>query len=104
MAFNARLSPLRRPRGGYKPNLAFYEALGPAGMEALRRTVASIPAGLLALGDAKRGDVDNTMRLYARALSTSMASTLSRPAPTSGVTRWRLSPGRSVACSCSAAR
>jgi orotidine-5'-phosphate decarboxylase len=53
---------------GYKPNLAFYEALGPPGMEALRRTVASIPAGLLAMGDAKRGDVDNTMRLYARAL------------------------------------
>jgi orotidine-5'-phosphate decarboxylase len=52
----------------YKPNLAFYEALGPAGMEALRRTVELIPPGVLVLGDAKRGDIDNTMRLYAKAL------------------------------------
>ncbi len=52
----------------YKPNLAFYEALGPAGLEALRQTVAMIPPGLVALADAKRGDVENTMRLYARAL------------------------------------
>jgi orotidine-5'-phosphate decarboxylase len=53
---------------GYKPNLAFYEALGPAGMQALRRTVELIPPGTLVVGDAKRGDIDNTMRLYARAL------------------------------------
>src|SRR5439155_5694231 len=52
----------------YKPNLAFYEALGPAGLEALRQTVEMIPRGIVALGDAKRGDIDNTMRLYARAL------------------------------------
>ena len=52
----------------YKPNLAFYEALGPAGMEALQRTVALIPDGVVALGDAKRGDIGNTMRLYAQAL------------------------------------
>ena len=52
----------------YKPNLAFYEALGPAGMDALLRTVELIPPGVLLLGDAKRGDVDNTMRMYARAL------------------------------------
>ena len=52
----------------YKPNLAFYEALGPAGLEALQRTLALVPPGLLTLGDAKRGDIGNTMRLYARAL------------------------------------
>ena len=52
----------------YKPNLAFYEALGPAGLEALQRTLELIPPGVLTLGDAKRGDIDNTMRLYAQAL------------------------------------
>jgi orotidine-5'-phosphate decarboxylase len=52
----------------YKPNLAFYEALGPIGLEALRRTLELVPSGIVTLGDAKRGDIDNTMRLYARAL------------------------------------
>ena len=52
----------------YKPNLAFYEALGPAGLEALRQTLALIPPGIISLGDAKRGDIGKTMRLYAQAL------------------------------------
>lgn len=52
----------------YKPNLAFYEALGPAGLEALQRTLALIPPEIPVIGDAKRGDIDNTMRLYAKAL------------------------------------
>jgi orotidine-5'-phosphate decarboxylase len=52
----------------YKPNLAFYEALGPAGLEALRQTLRAIPPGIVVVGDAKRGDIANTMRLYARAL------------------------------------
>lgn len=52
----------------YKPNLAFYEALGPEGLEALRQTLALIPSDIPTIGDAKRGDIDNTMRLYAKAL------------------------------------
>ncbi|HEX2515959.1 MAG TPA: orotidine-5'-phosphate decarboxylase [Chloroflexota bacterium] len=52
----------------YKPNLAFYEALGPAGLETLRQTVRLVPPGVLTIGDAKRGDIANTMRLYAKAL------------------------------------
>jgi orotidine-5'-phosphate decarboxylase len=52
----------------FKPNLAFYEALGPGGLDVLRRTVAAIPAALPVIGDAKRGDIDNTMRRYATAL------------------------------------
>ena len=52
----------------YKPNLAFYEALGPAGMEALLRTRDLIPPDVPVIGDAKRGDIDNTMRRYATAL------------------------------------
>lgn len=52
----------------YKPNLAFYEAMGPAGLETLRQTLALVPDGIITLGDAKRGDIDNTMRMYAQAL------------------------------------
>lgn len=52
----------------YKPNLAFYEALGSAGWLTLRRTIAAIPADIPVIGDAKRGDVASTSEAYARAL------------------------------------
>jgi orotidine-5'-phosphate decarboxylase len=52
----------------YKPNVAFYEALGATGMEALRETLRIIPPHIPVLGDAKRGDVGNTARAYAQAL------------------------------------
>ena len=52
----------------YKPNLAFYEALGAAGLEALRQTLALIPREIPVIGDAKRGDVGHTAGAYARAL------------------------------------
>jgi orotidine-5'-phosphate decarboxylase len=51
----------------YKPNFAFYEALGPAGMDVLQRLVAAIPRDIPVIGDAKRSDIGNTARLYARA-------------------------------------
>jgi len=52
----------------YKPNLAFYEALGEKGYAALRETLAAIPADIPVIGDAKRGDIGNTAKAYARAL------------------------------------
>jgi orotidine-5'-phosphate decarboxylase len=52
----------------YKPNLAFYEALGTAGLTILEKTVAYIPGDIPVIGDAKRGDIGNTARAYARAL------------------------------------
>jgi len=52
----------------YKPNLAFYEALGAYGLDALARTVKAVPAGIQVIGDAKRGDIGHTARAYARAL------------------------------------
>ena len=52
----------------YKPNLAFYEALGSEGLRLLEDTVASVPDGVPTIGDAKRGDIANTARLYAEAL------------------------------------
>lgn len=51
----------------YKPNIAFYEALGAAGMEALRQTLALIPSHIPVLLDAKRGDIGSTAEAYARA-------------------------------------
>ena len=51
----------------YKPNIAFYEALGQAGMALLRATIAAIPPHIPVLLDAKRGDVGSTAAAYARA-------------------------------------
>jgi orotidine-5'-phosphate decarboxylase len=52
----------------YKPNLAYYEALGIEGMRALEMTLAHIPQGIPVIGDAKRGDIDSSSRAYAKAL------------------------------------
>jgi orotidine-5'-phosphate decarboxylase len=52
----------------YKPNLAFYEALGNEGPDALKRTVDYIPDDILVIGDAKRGDIGNTARAYAKTI------------------------------------
>lgn len=51
----------------YKPNIAFYEAFGAIGMEALRQTLALIPPHIPVLLDAKRGDIGSTAEAYARA-------------------------------------
>jgi orotidine-5'-phosphate decarboxylase len=53
----------------YKPNVAFYEALGQErGYAALRQTLAAIPPHVITLCDAKRGDVTNTASAYAKAI------------------------------------
>ena len=52
----------------YKPNLAFYEALGQEGWEGLRRTLATIPNDIPVIADAKRGDIGSTSAAYAQAL------------------------------------
>jgi orotidine-5'-phosphate decarboxylase len=52
----------------YKPNLAFYEALGNTGIEALRQTVRYIPEDIAIIADAKRADIGNTSKAYAQAV------------------------------------
>ena len=52
----------------YKPQFAFYEAMGQEGTEALRRTIKYIPDDIVIIGDAKRGDIGNTSKAYARAI------------------------------------
>lgn len=52
----------------YKPNIAFYEALGTGGWLSLEKTVQYIrkkDPGIFLIADAKRGDIGNTSRKYA---------------------------------------
>jgi uridine monophosphate synthetase len=51
----------------YKPNAAFFEALGSEGWRALEKVVAAIPDGTPVILDAKRGDIPSTARAYATA-------------------------------------
>jgi orotidine-5'-phosphate decarboxylase len=52
----------------YKPNLAFFEALGGDGVALLRATLDAIPDDIPVLADAKRGDIGSTAEAYARAI------------------------------------
>ena len=55
----------------YKPNIAFYEAHGSAGIVALERTLAHIrerAPDVVVIADAKRGDMASTNVQYSRAL------------------------------------
>jgi orotidine-5'-phosphate decarboxylase len=52
----------------YKPNLAFYEALGTEGLTILEKTIKHVPDDIPVIADAKRGDIGNTARAYAKAL------------------------------------
>ena len=51
-----------------KPNLAFFEAFGSAGLAALERVRANVPADLPFIADAKRGDIGSTAARHAVAL------------------------------------
>lgn len=50
----------------YKPNIAFYEALGARGWLSLQKTIDYIGQKHFTIADAKRGDIGNTSRLYAQ--------------------------------------
>lgn len=56
----------------YKPNIAFYESMGPRGWESLQKTLDYIPNNIFTIADAKRGDIGNTSSLYGRAFFQSM--------------------------------
>jgi orotidine-5'-phosphate decarboxylase len=60
---------LRGTRGiaaAYKPNSAFFEALGGAGFDGLAHVRAEVRAPALGVLDAKRGDIGSTARMYAK--------------------------------------
>ncbi|MFP4470480.1 MAG: orotidine-5'-phosphate decarboxylase [Bacteroidales bacterium] len=54
----------------YKPNLAFYESSGSKGWQSLEKTMAYLDKfrdEIFTIADAKRGDIGNTSKMYARA-------------------------------------
>ena len=54
----------------YKPNIAFYESRGVEGWKSLEKTVAYIKEkypNVFLIADAKRGDIGNTSKMYAKA-------------------------------------
>lgn len=52
----------------FKFNFAFFEALGERGWRYLHELRQMVPADCLKIADAKRGDIGNSARLYARAV------------------------------------
>lgn len=52
----------------FKPNFAFYEALGIAGLEALKKTISYVPKEIPVIADAKRGDIGSTAEAYAKGI------------------------------------
>ena len=54
----------------YKPNLAFYESAGLKGWESLEKTMkylSQFKDEVFTIADAKRGDIGNTSKMYAKA-------------------------------------
>ncbi len=51
----------------YKINTAFYESRGIEGLKDMEQTLAAIPDSIMTIADAKRADIGNTSRMYAKA-------------------------------------
>ncbi len=65
-AFCLRLINATHPYAlAFKPNAAFFEALGPEGWVVLAEVIQAVPAGIPVILDAKRGDISSTARAYA---------------------------------------
>ena len=59
----------------YKPNIAFYECNGSKGWTTLESTIKYIKTkypGIFVIADAKRGDIGNTSKMYAKAFFDNM--------------------------------
>jgi orotidine-5'-phosphate decarboxylase len=52
----------------YKPNMAFFEELGPEGLSLLEKITQKIPNDIPVIMDGKRGDIGNTAAHYAAAM------------------------------------
>ena len=71
--FNKRIIDATAPYAvAYKPNIAFYEALGAEGWRSLERTMEYIPKDFFTIADAKRADIGNTSKMYAKAFFENM--------------------------------
>ncbi len=56
----------------YKPNFAFYERFGSKGYALLERVVDYVAGRAIIIADAKRGDIGNTSRQYAKSILENM--------------------------------
>ena len=52
----------------YKPNFAYFEALGISGLEVLQELIKEITPEVSVIGDAKRSDVGHSAQMYAKAV------------------------------------
>ena len=52
----------------YKTNFAYFEAIGISGLDVLQELIKEITPEVFLIGDAKRGDVGHSAKMYARAL------------------------------------
>ena len=52
----------------FKLNFAFYEQYGSSGFDVLKKTISAIPENKFIIADAKRGDIGNTSKAYAKAV------------------------------------
>lgn len=67
--FNRRIIEATKDlAAAYKLNFAFYEADGLNGLKNLEKTLKYIPENILTIGDAKRGDIGNTSKMYAASI------------------------------------
>jgi orotidine-5'-phosphate decarboxylase len=67
--FNSRIiEATKKYAAAYKINFAFYETEGANGFKNIEETLKSIPQDVLTIGDAKRGDIGNTSKMYASAV------------------------------------
>ena len=59
----------------YKPNIAFYESMGVKGWQSLEKTIQYLDETypeIFTIADAKRGDIGNTSKMYAKAFFENM--------------------------------
>ncbi len=74
--FNRRIiDATSRYTVAYKPNVAFYECYGSKGWTSLEATVSYIKDNhpdIFVIADAKRGDIGNTSKMYAKAFLENM--------------------------------
>jgi orotidine-5'-phosphate decarboxylase len=74
--FNKRIvDTTARYTVAYKPNVAFYECYGAKGWNSLEKTVRYIKekySDIFVIADAKRGDIGNTSKMYAKAFLENM--------------------------------
>ncbi len=81
----------------FKPNAAFFEALGPDGWAVLREVIDAVPEGVPMILDAKRGDIASTAEAYAQSAFAGLGARCDHPQPVSGPRQPDAVPGRPAA-------